>query len=735
MSEEESDLVIPDVPTVVCPPGYHYSRLLDKCVLDTDEPDPPPEPPPVTDPCPATWPWPFSLVEVALCNITNWIGQAAVLAVQPVNDWLWTVGTWISDQVGYGLEALSTNISGFVTDLSVFVTEGFNVIGEQVNSFVTNLSVFMTAGFDFIGEQVSGFVNTVGTLINDGLITVGTTVSAHLDSFWIAVNTGLADVANVIDSTVGGLFDSLLGVAGDIIDGLAAALGPVLSFIWTSIAPAAISIATGLMEIVQTIADAVNQFVVTPIIGLITTAVEAILPGSPPPEIEAASASIANAMIGFMGRHSPHEGSSPPPLISLITQAGALTAGIIGMYMTTHTVSLALDLAHPVKNPGFKAAIMDIMHTFNTEDVIGPIVQAPIWASTITPLRMRYNQLFPFKVPDARWLPQLAAEGVIDNDLYIEAMSYHAHDAEWAGIMKAGEAAVPYYNDLKTMLWREIITIDQMRNALRFQRYSEEFISGYENIIEQLPGRGDLITMMVREVIDLETFIETMLHQGTSEEWSIRHYEAHWILLPLGKVEDARFRGLINDEELFTYLKLHDYKPEPRPGINTSDQEIAGKLIWKRPGRIEARWMYKWGFIDQTGIEDLLIQDGLDPEYAPIVAAATARNQMLAEINRLRDNAKKDFGKGYITQEQLIADLSGLGYSEDLITFHIADARSDANRLLTQDIVTNYAAAYLKDLVDETQLETGLAEYIVIPEVLETELEYLWIKKYKKPKA
>ncbi len=717
-----------------CPPGRIWDPIAGMCVPVT-EPEPEPEPEPLTDPCPVTWPWPFSLVEVTLCNMTNWIGQAAVLAVQPVSDWIWDTGIWVNQQVGYGLTALSTSIDVFLDDLSTFITQGFDFIGTNLSGLFTALSETVNAGFVTVSTHLDSFWTSLTTELTTLTDTVGAAIGAHFDSFWIATNAGFTALTDTVGSTVNGLFDSLLGLAGDLLDGATDAFGNALSFVWTTLTPAAAAIAEGIMGMVQVIADTVNSFVIAPITNMIASAVNAILPGSPDPEVEQAALSISNAMIGLMGRHSAHEGSSPPDLPILLASSGALTAGIIGMYMLTHTISTSLDMAHPVKNPGFKAAIMDIMHTFSTEDIIGPLVQAPIWASLITPLRMRYNQLFPYRIPDARWLPQLAAEGVIDNDMYLEAMSYHAHDAEWANIMRAGEAAVPFYNDLKNMLWRGQINIDQLKDALKFQRYSEGFVEGFVGIIEQLPGRGDLITMMVREVIDLAIFIETMSMQGVSETWSIRHFEAHWILLPLGKVEDARYRGLINDEELLTYLKLHDYKPEPRPGITTSDQDLASELIWKIPGRIEARWMYKWGFIDLAGIEDLLVKDGLDPEYAPIVAAATARNQMLAEINRLRDNAKKDFGKGYITELQLIADLSALGYSPELITFHIADARSDANRLIIDDLVKNYADAYLKDLINEEQLEIGLTEYIVRPEVLDAELSHLWIRKYKKPKA
>lgn len=696
---------------------------------------PPPEPEPEPDPCPATWVWPFSLVEVALCNLGNWIGQATHLAIQPVVNWIWDAGSWITEQVGYGIEALGASVGGFFADLSVFLTDGLNFLAEQTNSFFTAIGAHLESGFTAISDVLTTIIDTIVTTVTSVTDTVGAALGAHFSSFWTSLTSTIDNTGLIIGQSIDSLFDSVEGLAGDILAGMANALGTVLSGIWTGMSQVAGAVAEVLITTVQIIADAVYVHVVTPLTTMITSAVNAILPGSPDPEIEQASQAITNAMIGLMGRHSAHEGRSPPGLPILLAESGALTAGVIGMYMLTHTISLGLDLAHPIKNPGFKAAIMDIMHTFNTEDVIGPLIQAPIWSSLVVPLRMRYNQIFPYKVPDARWLPQLAAEGVISDETYVEAMSYHAMDSEWAGIMKAGEAAVPFFDDLREMYWRGAINPDQMKEALRFLRYSEDHITGYEQLTELIPGLSDLIRIAVRESYpDATTTAEHFARmkawlklQGFSDYWSDALWQAHWIIPTQSQADELLYRGEI-DEEMHTALYiLNDVDPDYI--------DLIRKIRWKLPGRIEARWLYKWGFIDQSGLEDLMVKDGMSPDWAPNVAAATARNQMLAEINRMRDNAKKDFGKGYITEEQLTADLSALGYSTTLIEFHIADAISDAQRAMLDSTVDTFGDAYMKDILNEEQLETGLKEYIVRPEVLQAELEHLFIRKYKKPKA
>ncbi|GAI30703.1 unnamed protein product, partial [marine sediment metagenome] len=124
---------------------------------------------------------------------------------------------------------------------------------------------------------------------------------------------------------------------------------------------AASAIATGVMSIVTPVAEAVNQYIVTPVSNMVSTAIEAILPGSPSEDVKEKSDEMAKALMEFLKAHAPKEGDSPPPLGKLLEGVATMIAGITGLYMYTSTASIALDTAHPIKNPGFKAAIMDIL--------------------------------------------------------------------------------------------------------------------------------------------------------------------------------------------------------------------------------------------------------------------------------------------------------------------------------------------------------------------------------------
>ncbi|GAI84715.1 unnamed protein product, partial [marine sediment metagenome] len=340
------------------------------------------------------------------------------------------------------------------------------------------------------------------------------------------------------------------------------ALGPVLSAAWTGLADGAGAIATGVLTVTDELSKTLLPLIETPLLSMLDSASDALGLGSPPEEVKKAAENWTKALEEAIKRPIPKKGESPPDVLTLGIASAAVVVGITKLYCVTHAISGALDAIHPAKKWGFKAAIMDIIHTISIDDAVGPMVQAPLWAGIIVPMRMRWRQVYPYEIPGTGELARMVNQRIIPDALYVENMSFHAIDAIWSAHMKRSGERVPSFGDLSRMKWRGNISMDQLLDAQRHLGIREEFIAGYAALTEVLPGRGDLITMMVREVITPTIFKDTMLLQGVSELWSDRHYEAHWILLPLGKVETARHRNLIDNDELLTYLKLHDYKPE-----------------------------------------------------------------------------------------------------------------------------------------------------------------------------
>lgn len=530
----------------------------------------------------------------------------------------------------------------------------------------------------------------------------------------------MGDVWEELGRAIGHMFKPLFELPGQLWKSLAAGAGDLMRSLLAGIG-------TTKADTKATISPYMTE--------ILDEASAAVGPGSPPKEIEEAAKKFADALLKKMQESVPKKGSSPPTLEELQVSVALITAGSFGLYAGTHAISMALDAIHPIKDWGFKAATMDIMHTFSVQDVVGPMVQAPLWSGVIAPLRMRMNQLHPYAVPGTGDLARLRAQGLIEKELYTEAASYYALDAEWADRMLKSQERVPDFGDLREMLWRKAKTEPEVRAALMKNQVRSDFIDAYLELTKAKVGSGDLITMVVREAFQAragdeempQRFVDEMTKWGYDRDACLWHWRSHWRLPDLASVFDMHHRAIPMPYTIDAFLKWADYSPEWRGPLE--------KLSWRIPGRIDARWMYRWGVIDVDGLRDLLVKGGLDPEYAPDVAAATAKNQWLTEINKLRDNSKSDYAKGFITEEQLRADLEALGYPPEWIEFHVRDAVEDANRAYNVAYVDQVGDGYLKDLITEEELMTSLGEVIVRPEVLDLEVRRLYVQKYKKPKV
>ena len=79
--------------------------------------------------------------------------------------------------------------------------------------------------------------------------------------------------------------------------------------------------------------------------------------------------------------------------------------------------------------------------------------------------------------------------------------------------------------------------------------------------------------------------------------------------------------------------------------------------------------------------------------------------------------------------------MKALGYADDVAEFHVLDAIQDRERKQKDQLLAEYKAGYLKDLVDDVSLETRAGEILVDATAKELYLQAAYVAKYLKPKA
>jgi len=485
--------------------------------------------------------------------------------------------------------------------------------------------------------------------------------------------------------------------------------------IWTAFGDASGDIIKGFMAGAQDVKTAIEPTVIGLLPDVFDEAASALGEASPDPKTKESVDKFIAEFMKMIETKAKTEGKSLPTAAQLATTQGTLVAGIIGMYAATHAISIALDATQPLKDWGFKTAIMDMLYQFKMSDVIGPMIQAPIWASVVVPLRMRANANYPYQVPGTGVLPYLVAKDIITDAEYKLNMKYSAYDETWSAHMLENTWRYPSFGELRTMVHRGVATVEDLKGALKKSLVHADFLDGYDQLIPSIPNVSDLIRFAVREAYpDATTFTEHyakmsewMAKQGFSQYFADAAWTAHWIIPTVSQANEMLHRGDIDEDEHTALYILNDIRPE--------DIDKLRALTWKFPGRIESRWMFRWGEYDVTDLRDALVRDGLNPDYAEAAARSVAKNQFLSDINRQISNSKASFVKGYTLEGTLRGDLEALGLRSEMVEYHVVDALADRERAIHDEELRTLRAQYARGALTMDEV-IAMATPIIIDE-------------------
>ncbi|MBW2559550.1 MAG: hypothetical protein JRE40_01720 [Deltaproteobacteria bacterium] len=623
----------------------------------------------------------------------------------------------IVDGIATAVQGVSTAVwqalPEWIRDAILFLGELAGKVWSQLWEFVRDPIGSIQAGLDWVTTTIGDALAAVSKTLGDGIATVGSTLGDAVNQVGSAVQTGLTWVVDGVTTAFNGAMSTVGGWLADALAGVASALGEglkgFLDWLWKSLKSVGEAVATVVSrDIIEPIWTGLSGFA-SWLSGLLLDAVNAVSAALPGPG------------------HTP-----APEIVEGAWRTMGLTASVVAPLAVA---AVAGELVHPLKELGLGrvSAIMYDLGGFRT--IVNEIMSTFMYVGTVLPLRYALYELYTPLIPREEELLRFTERGVLDEPEFKYAMKKAGFSGYWADLFWRTHWRYPREDTLIEMLRREAITQDKFIDQLAYAGYPADIQAAYAELVRRIPDPRDLITMVVREVISPEDFYRYMPLVGYYDPWPQYYWEMHWILLPLGEVKRARHRGFIDDDELGKFLVLHDYKPEPRPGIRTSDRDLARLLVWDLPGRIDTRWLFRWGLINVAQIEELLVKDGMDPAWAPLVAEAYAKQQLATEINRLRDNIKADLRDGWTSEEEARSDLAELGYPPGLIDYHIADALRDRERQHKKRLLDLWEDGYIKDLLTDEELLNRAKDLIVDEDALHLFLDEAWIKKYRKPKG
>jgi len=151
----------------------------------------------------------------------------------------------------------------------------------------------------------------------------------------------------------------------------------------------------------------------------------------------------------------------------------------------------------------------------------------------------------------------------------------------------------------------------------------------------KLPSPSDVITMMIRDVFpSVEDFVAVMRSVGFNKDTAVLYYYLHYRYPSPERLAEFYWRGLTGvlwypytlfeidlakslnlnvtaksprelnfdfaslNNMISAYMKWHDYAPFPWISGFATDKAIITELMARLPGRVEYRWMARWGILE-----------------------------------------------------------------------------------------------------------------------------------------
>jgi len=290
------------------------------------------------------------------------------------------------------------------------------------------------------------------------------------------------------------------------------------------------------------------------------------------------------------------------------------------------------------------------------------------------------SDLIEFVVKEAfplEQLPEAPAE-------FTKYMKMQGYDEKWARAYWWVHWRMPSFEQLQEAFFRGIISLDEFRKYIVWWDYAPFKRPGIsksdqeimEELIYRMPDKLDIRFMLRWGIIDTEEAAKLFKMTGIHPDW-------------VEKVAEANFMNLFQDE-----------RTQLRNAILS---------------------MYRDGYLTEEETRQLLLDAKFTKEETEILLKAYRMNKEKDLNDLLLDYYKQLFKKGLITKSQFIGDLVNQGWDEKLIR-KMADllevmyqkverpdeTRDDRNRVRTQ-LVNMYKEGYITE--DELRAELEALKY------------------------
>lgn len=605
-----------------------------------------------------------NLIWSSIVNLGQWIisglSSAANLLAGLLNPILRTTIGWVSDAIG-GVSATLWGVFGYVAGALDGTLR--TVIG-WVQTAIGGVSSMIWAAITALGN---GLVNTLWTVtgwVRDALGGVSSTIGSWLQY-----------VGNVVAQAIGWVGTQI----GDVFTG-------AIQFLWTGAATLTMIAIQGAIAL----AGFLKQYVVDPIVAAGQVAVKFVLDG-----------------LGGAGTGDPE---------AAIGLAGALLIGAIPLGLGAHTLAVAAEHSHPIKQVGYGLIARELVDMTNIKKISDATIGAGYGVALGRPMEYWLSRRVRWQIPAPRDLMLSYTKRDIGAGELALAMAYHGFSEQRIAYMTESAWREPRPFELRRLMDSGVVPEPWLRSKLRRNQLRDE---------------------------DVDVIATALLHNQYATQRSAL-YNAAWRLLKDGASTPERFAGdvaglgLPDDQVAFgikaaaldhaadmVNFQITTLLAQAKNGqISVDEFGVALSALGVVPDRVELEkarartaiigkvaasataaaaaeyrrvqqeqsqlWIqqYRRGLIDDQTLLGNLVALGIDPDLAtitvqievarrtplvPVKADTSAADNLAAVTKALRKAYVDEFRVGLVTADELSADLVAIGLDPALVDAIVVD--------------------------------------------------------------
>lgn len=267
--------------------------------------------------------------------------------------------------------------------------------------------------------------------------------------------------------------------------------------------------------------------------------------------------------------------------------------------------------------------------------------------------------------------------------------------------------------DLSTLLLRGEMTESAFNAELSKRGYKPDEIAKLKELQKIIPGVGDIIRMAVREAwrddvaarygydqdypAELTKWAAT---QGLSEDWAKKYWRSHWQLPGPAMAQAMLWRTSMTDEDYGTLLRIADYPEAFRKWMS--------EVAYRTYTRVDVRRMHATGVLSEEDVYRNYLDLGYPREKARKMTEFTVAYNQQAERDLSRTDVLNGFKIGYFRQEEALALIIALGYSEQEADYYISKVLYDLWQDEIKEQVKYLRQQYVRSLISENDVYQAL---------------------------